>query len=79
MNDQIIVTDDVKRLFKPDGWNRRIRIGVVVLHADVGPEADVVPEVDIQAMASSDITVHASRIFFSAMRAGGEMEVSLLN
>ncbi|AMG04131.1 maleate cis-trans isomerase [Vibrio mimicus] len=68
MSDPVKITDDVKRLFKPDGWNRTIRIGVVVPHADVGPE------VEIQAMASSDITVHASRIFFSAMRAGGEMD-----
>ncbi|MCY7294992.1 maleate cis-trans isomerase family protein [Alteromonas sp. a30] len=68
MSDQTIIPAEVKSLFKPDGWNRTIRIGIVVPHADVGPE------VEIQAMASDDITVHASRIFFSAMRAGGEMD-----
>lgn len=68
MNGQTNIAEDVKHLFKPDGWNRTIRIGIVVPHADVGPE------VEIQAMASSDITVHANRIFFSAMRAGGEMD-----
>ena len=55
-------------LFRPDGWNRSIRIGTVVPHADVGPEAE------LQAMATDDITIHASRLFFSAMRAGGEMD-----
>ena len=68
MSVQVNIADDVKRLFKPDGWSRTIRIGVVVPHADIGPE------VEIQAMASNDITVHASRIHFSAMRAGGEMD-----
>lgn len=55
-------------LFRPDGWSRSIRIGTVVPHADVGPEAE------FQAMATDDITIHASRLFFSAMRAGGEMD-----
>ncbi|WP_129139387.1 maleate cis-trans isomerase family protein [Modicisalibacter coralii] len=55
-------------LFRPDGWNRTIRIGTVVPHADVGPEAE------LQAMATDDITIHGSRLYFSAMRAGGEMD-----
>jgi maleate isomerase len=55
-------------LFRPDGWNRTIRIGAVVPHADVGPEAE------LQAMVTDDITVHGSRLYFSAMRAGGEMD-----
>lgn len=55
-------------LFRPDGWNRSIRIGAVVPHADVGPEAE------LQAMAAHDITIHGSRLYFSAMRAGGEMD-----
>lgn len=55
-------------LFRPDGWNRSIRIGTVVPHADVGPEAE------LQAMATDDITIHGSRLYFSAMRAGGEMD-----
>tara|TARA_R110001583_G_scaffold1956_1_gene14633 strand:- start:738 stop:1550 length:813 start_codon:yes stop_codon:yes gene_type:complete len=55
-------------LFRPDGWNRSIRIGAVVPHADVGPEAE------LQAMATDDITIHGSRLYFSAMRAGGEMD-----
>ncbi len=55
-------------LFRPDGWNRSIRIGTVVPHADIGPEAE------LQAMATDDITIHGSRLYFSAMRAGGEMD-----
>jgi len=59
---------DVASLFRPDGWNRPLRIGAVVPHADVGPEAE------LQAMANDDISIHGSRLFFSAMRAGGEMD-----
>lgn len=59
---------NVSAMFRPDGWNRSVRIGAVVPHADVGPEAE------LQAMAEGDITVHASRLYFSAMRAGGEMD-----
>lgn len=55
-------------LFRPDGWNRSIRLGAVVPHADVGPEAE------LQAMATDDITLHGIRLYFSAMRAGGEMD-----
>lgn len=55
--------------FQPDGWRARTRIGVVVPHADVGPEAE------LQAMVSSeDITIHANRLHFAAMRAGGVMD-----
>lgn len=60
--------DSLSVLFRPDGWNRSIRIGAVVPHADVGPEAE------LQAMAAHDITIHGSRLYFSAMRAGGEMD-----
>jgi maleate isomerase len=55
-------------LFRPDGWNRLIRIGAVVPHADVGPESE------LQAMVNNKITIHGSRLYFSAMRGGGEMD-----
>lgn len=54
--------------FRPDGWDRLIRIGAVVPHADVGPESE------LQAMAADNISIHGSRLYFSAMRAGGEMD-----
>jgi maleate isomerase len=54
--------------FMPDGWDRPIRLGVVVPHADVGPEAE------LSALAGNDVSIHGARLFFSAMRAGGEMD-----
>ncbi|MGW4650484.1 maleate cis-trans isomerase family protein [Kitasatospora sp. NPDC004289] len=51
-----------------DGWDASTRIGVVVPHADVGPEAE------LQALAPESVTIHGSRIHFAAMRAGGEMD-----
>ncbi|MEV4419910.1 maleate cis-trans isomerase [Patulibacter sp. NPDC049589] len=51
-----------------DGWSARFRLGVIVPHADVGPEAE------LQAMAPPEVTVHAGRVHFSAMRAGGVMD-----
>ncbi|MER7837834.1 maleate cis-trans isomerase [Streptomyces sp. NPDC096040] len=51
-----------------DGWEARARIGVVVPHADVGPESE------FQAIAPEDVSVHGSRVHFGAMRAGGEMD-----
>ncbi|MFG2960720.1 maleate cis-trans isomerase [Streptomyces sp. NPDC048291] len=51
-----------------DGWEARARIGVVVPHADVGPESE------FRAIAPEDVFVHGSRVHFGAMRAGGEMD-----
>ncbi|WP_438290552.1 maleate cis-trans isomerase family protein [Streptomyces sp. HUAS TT7] len=51
-----------------DGWDATTRIGVVVPHADVGPEAE------LQALAPASVSIHGSRIHFAAMRAGGEMD-----
>jgi maleate isomerase len=54
--------------FNRDGWDASKRVGVVVPHADVGPEAE------LQAMAPPEVTIHASRLHFGAMRAGGLMD-----
>jgi maleate isomerase len=54
--------------FVRDGWDASLRIGVVVPHADVGPECE------LGAMAGSTVSIHAARLHFSAMRAGGEMD-----
>ncbi|MEV6742277.1 maleate cis-trans isomerase [Streptomyces sp. NPDC051104] len=51
-----------------DGWEARARVGVVVPHADVGPESE------FQAIAPDDVFVHGSRVHFAAMRPGGEMD-----
>ncbi|HEV2634139.1 MAG TPA: hypothetical protein VGX23_03260 [Actinocrinis sp.] len=51
-----------------DGWEARARVGVVVPHADVGPESE------FQAIAPDGIFIHGSRVYFGAMRPGGEMD-----
>ncbi|MFE3280098.1 maleate cis-trans isomerase [Nocardia sp. NPDC059239] len=57
--------------WKPDGWHARARIGIVVPHADVGPEAEV------RAVLPSTVSVHGARLYFSAMRAGGLMDPTI--
>lgn len=52
----------------PDGWSATQRLGLIVPDADVGPEAEC------GALAGGAVSVHAARIGFSAMRAGGEMD-----
>ncbi|WP_035303016.1 maleate cis-trans isomerase family protein [Actinokineospora inagensis] len=54
--------------WRDDGWNTTARIGVVVPHADVGPESE------LRAMLPDHLSVHAARLHFGAMRAGGEMD-----
>lgn len=56
------------KIFRPDGWSAAARLGLVVPHADVGPEAECA------ALGGSQVSVHGARINFSAMRAGGEMD-----
>jgi len=63
-------TKHVQR-FNRDGWDADIRFGAVVPHADVGPECE------LAAMGSPYISVHAGRLYFSAMRAGGEMDAKI--
>lgn len=54
--------------FARDGWDASMRLGAVVPHADVGPECE------LGAMAGHQVSIHAARLYFSAMRAGGEMD-----
>lgn len=57
------------RSYLPDGWSAPYRVGVVVPHADIGPEAEM------QAIAPAGaMTLHSSRLYFAAMRAGGIMD-----
>jgi maleate isomerase len=58
-------------MWRPDGWDARIRIGVVAPHADVGPECE------LQAMAPAEVTIHGARVPFGAMAAGGEMDPTI--
>lgn len=48
-----------------------MRIGVLTPHADVGPESE------LQAMAPADVAIHAMRVPFGAMAAGGGMDPTI--
>ena len=55
-------------MWQPDGWGFRARLGLLVPHADVGPESEV------RAMAPAGVSVHATRVPLGAMRAGGVID-----
>jgi maleate isomerase len=54
-----------------DGWDAAVRIGVLVPHADVGPESEM------QAMAPRGVCIHAARVPFGAIRRGGGMDPTI--
>ncbi|MEU9377040.1 maleate cis-trans isomerase [Streptomyces sp. NPDC048255] len=54
-------------MWQPDGWDVRVRLGVLTPHADVGPESE------LRAMAPADVGLHAARVPFGAMGRGGSM------
>ncbi|OAR23623.1 maleate cis-trans isomerase [Streptomyces sp. ERV7] len=58
-------------MWRPDGWDVRVRIGVLTPHADVGPESE------FRAMAPPDVGVHAARVPFGGMRHGGAMDPTI--
>jgi maleate isomerase len=57
--------------WKRDGWEATVRIGVLTPHADVGPESE------LQAMAPPGVAIHATRVPFGAMTAGGSMDSTI--
>ena len=57
--------------WKPDGWEASVRIGVLTPHADVNPESE------LNAMAPASVAIHATRIPFGAMSAGGTMDPTI--
>jgi len=57
--------------WKHDGWDASVRIGLLVPHAAVGPEAE------FQAMAPATVSIHATRVPFGAMTAGGLMDATI--
>ncbi len=57
--------------WQADGWNARVRIGVLVPHADVGPESE------LNAMAPPGVAIHAARVPFGAMASGGGMDPTI--
>lgn len=54
-------------MWQPDGWDVRVRLGVLTPHADVGPESE------LRAMAPADVGLHTARVPFGAMGTGGAM------
>ena len=54
-----------------DGWDAAVRIGLLVPHADVGPESEM------RAMAPSGVSIHATRVPFGAMSSGGGMDPTI--
>jgi maleate isomerase len=60
-----------ERRWKRDGWEATVRIGVLTPHADVGPESE------LQAMAPPGVAIHATRVPFGAMAAGGVMDPTI--
>jgi maleate isomerase len=57
--------------WKRDGWEATVRIGVLTPHADGGPESE------LQAMAPPGVGIHAARVPFGAMAAGGAMDPTI--
>lgn len=58
-------------MWQNDGWNVRVRLGVLTPHADVGPESE------LRAMAPADVGIHAARVPFGAMQPGGRMDETI--
>jgi maleate isomerase len=65
------MTEDDVLMWRPDGWDARWRVGVLTPHADVGPESE------LRAMAPPDVGIHAARVPFGAMAAGGVMDPTI--
>jgi maleate isomerase len=57
--------------WKRDGWEATVRVGVLTPHADVGPESE------LQAMTPPGVAIHAARVPFGAMAAGGAMDPTI--
>jgi maleate isomerase len=57
--------------WRRDGWEATVRIGVLTPHADVGPESE------LQAMVPPGVTIHATRVPFGALAAGGVMDPTI--
>jgi maleate isomerase len=60
-----------ERRWKRDGWEASARIGVLTPHADVGPESE------LQAMAPPGVAIHAARVPFGGIAAGGAMDPTI--
>ena len=66
-----MLVGESKAAWQRDGWDADVRIGVLVPHADVGPESE------LQAMAPAGVAIHATRVPFGAMGSGGAMDPTI--
>ena len=51
-------------MWQPDGWGARTRIGILMPHVDIGPEAE------FAAMAPEGVTIHATRVRINVVMPG---------
>lgn len=51
-------------MWQRDGWGARSRIGILMPHFDVGPEAE------FEAMAPSEVTIHSTRVKIGVVMPG---------
>ena len=58
-------------MWAEDGWDAATRLGVLTAHGGIGAESE------LQAMAPRGVMIHASRVHFAAMSAGGEMDATI--
>ncbi|UQX02368.1 maleate cis-trans isomerase [Streptomyces sp. RerS4] len=58
-------------MWQPDGWDVRVRLGILTPHADVGPESE------LRAIAPAEVGLHVARVPFGAMRTGGAMDPTI--
>jgi len=58
-------------MWEGDGWGWRARIGLLIPHADLNPEAE------LTAMAPEGVSIHGARVPFGAMRRGGVMDPTI--
>lgn len=60
-----------EREWRRDGWDADTRVGLLTPAGDLGPEAE------FSAMSPRNVTVHAARVAFAAMRERGAMDPTI--
>jgi len=55
-------------MWQPDGWSARARIGILMPHFDIGPEAE------FEAMAPDGVSIHSTRVPLGVTMPGGSKD-----
>jgi maleate isomerase len=58
-------------MWQPDGWGARARIGILMPHFDVGPEAE------FQAMAPDGVSIHSTRVWLGVVMPGAATDPAI--